>query len=115
MKSLQNRSKAFALRAIRFCQNLPSTPECRIIRDQLLRSSTSVGANYRAACRAHTRKAFIHKLSLVEEEADESHYWLGLLSDLNIGNPDEREWLRQEADELTRIVVASKRTARSGH
>jgi four helix bundle protein len=113
MKQLQNRCKTFALRAIRFCQNLPNTPESRVIRYQLLRSSTSVGANYRAACRAHTRRSFIYKLSIVEEEADESRFWLELLTDLGIGDPDERSWLMREADELTRIVAASKRTARS--
>jgi len=113
MRNLQLRSKSFAVNVIRFCRTLPKTPEARVIRDQLLRSATSVGANYRAACHAHTKKAFIHKLSIVEEEADESQFWLEVLTDLQLGQASKRDELQQEARELTSIIVASKKTARS--
>lgn len=113
MQNLKFRSKTFAVNVIRFCQTLPRTPESRVIRNQLLRSATSVGANYHAACHAHSKKAFIYKLSIVEEEADESQFWLEILTDLDLGKARRRDELKQEAKELTSIIVASKKTARS--
>lgn len=113
MRNLQFRSKTFAVNVIRFCRTLPRTPESRVIRNQLLRSATSVGANYRAACHAHSKKSFIYKLSIVEEEADESQFWLEILTDLQMGHADRRDELQQEAKELTSIIVASKKTARA--
>jgi four helix bundle protein len=111
MRNLQQRTKAFAVDVIRFCRTLPKDPESRIIRRQLLRSATSVGANYRAACHAQSRADFIAKLSIVEEEADESQFWLELLGDLNLGEP-QRANLQDEAKQIVSIVVASKKTAR---
>jgi four helix bundle protein len=112
MSDLRDRTKQFALNVIRFCKTLPDNAECRVIRDQLLRSATSVGANYRAACHARSRKDFIAKLALVEEEADESQFWLELLDELDIGANDAVTELRNEAHQLASMVVASKKTAR---
>jgi len=111
MENLKRRTKAFTLNAIRFCRTLPKSPEGRVIRQQLLRSATSVGANYRAACHARPRADFIAKLSIVEEEADESQFWLELLSELEIGDAS-RLALQAEAKEIASIMVASKKTAR---
>jgi len=112
MSDLRDRTKQFALNVIRFCKTLPDTAECRVIRDQLLRSATSVGANYRAACHARSRKDFIAKLALVEEEADESQFWLELLDEFDIGANGAVTELRNEAHQLASMVVASKKTAR---
>lgn len=79
-----------------------------------MRSATSVGANYRAACRARSRADFVAKLALVEEEADESLYWLELLKELNVPAGEDIVRLMSEAGELVSIVVASKKTAREG-
>ena len=83
-----------------------------MIRRQLLRSATSVGANYRAACHAQSRAAFLSKMAIVEEEADESQFWLEMLQELSIGSEPRLRRLHQEARELTSIVVASIKTAR---
>jgi len=85
-----------------------------VIKRQLIRSATSVGANYRAACRARSRREFLSKLSIVEEEADESQYWLELLFELSRGRDDRLSNLQQESGELVAIFVASKKTARKG-
>jgi len=111
MENLKRRTKAFALNIIRFCRTLPGSPEGRVIRQQLLRSATSVGANYRAACHARSRADFIAKLSIVEEEADESQFWLELLGELDLGGAHWSD-LHAEAKEITSIIVASKKTAR---
>ena len=81
---------------------------------QLLRSATSVGANYRAARRARSRRDFIAKMGIVEEEADESAYWLDLSADARLGDVAVLHELRREAGELLAIAVASIRTARGG-
>ena len=79
---LKDRTKRFALDALRFCSTLPAKPEFRVIANHLMRAGTSVGANYRAACRSKSKADFINKLSIVEEEADECGYWFELLEDL---------------------------------
>ena len=83
-KEFKNRTKQIALRVIRLVESLPKTNSAQIIGKQLLRSATSVGANYRAACRGKSEADIIHKLSIVEEEADESLYWLELLVESDI-------------------------------
>lgn len=108
------RTKRFALDVIRFCCTLPRTPECAVVARQLVRSATSVGANYRAVCRAQSRADFVAKLALVEEEADESLYWLELLDELRVPAGEGIGKLMNEAGELVSIVVASKKTARNG-
>ena len=114
MKNLQDRTKAFALQVISFCCGLPRKAELDVIKRQLIRSATSVGANYRAACRARSRREFLSRLSIVEEEADESQYWLELLAELSCGRNDRLRALQKESGELVAIVIASKKTARKG-
>ena len=82
MKSeeMKARTRAFALRVIRLAESLPNTPTARVIRDQMLRCCPSVGANYRAACRAKSRPDFVSKMGTVEEEADETIYWDGVIN-----------------------------------
>jgi four helix bundle protein len=109
---LQDRTKMYALNILRLCARLPKTPEVQVIRRQLIRSGTAVGANYRAACRAKSRRDFIAKQSVVEEEADECRYWLELLVDFGIHDPAIPK-LMDESGQLTAIIVASKKTARS--
>ena len=110
---LKVRTKVFALRVIRAYRALPSSDEARVIGRQLLRSATSVGANYRAACRARSRAEFIAKLGIVLEEADEAVYWLELLLETGILDHTRLDPLLREANELTSIVVSSLRTAKS--
>ncbi|KPK91034.1 four helix bundle protein [bacterium SM23_31] len=112
MQDLKGRTKKFALDVIRFCSSLPKKEEFFIISKQLIKCSTSVGANYRSACRAKSNKDFISKLSIVEEEADESLYWMELLEELGLNNNDEFQRLKNESDQLVSIIVASKKTAR---
>lgn len=109
---LKERSKAFALRVIKLGSRLPSTPLGRVIRDQLLRCGTSVGANYRAAKRAKSTADFISKMGTVEEETDESMYWMELIVEAGLMEESLISDLYQEADEILAMVVASINTAR---
>ena len=111
-ESMKQRTKAFALQVIRFTNGLPRSPEASVIGKQLLRSATSVGANYRAACLARSRADFVAKLGVVAEEADESKYWMELLSDSGVSRGDGLADLMREAAEITSIVIASIKTAR---
>jgi four helix bundle protein len=110
--TLLQRTKRFALRVIRLVDALPNTRAAEVIGRQLLRSATSIGANYRAARRGRSTAEFCAKLGVAEEEADESVYWLELLSESNIMRPKLLADLLQEAHELTAILVTSIRTAR---
>jgi len=112
MHDLKERTKRFALDIIRLCAALPRKQELLVISRQLMRCATSVGANYRSAQRAKSRADFIAKLAIVEEEADECLYWLELLEALGAASEAELRRLRDEADQLVAIVVASKKTAR---
>ena len=112
MMDMRLRTKRFALDVIRFCSKLPGRPEIVVIRNQLLRAATSVGANYRASQRAQSTAHFLTKLALVEEEADESMYWMEMLEELGWKDDPELMRLLGEANELVAITVASKRTAR---
>ncbi|HUR97150.1 MAG TPA: four helix bundle protein [Pyrinomonadaceae bacterium] len=111
-KEMLRRTKAFALRIMKLVDALPKTAVGRAIGGQLVRSGTSVPANYRAACRGRSKAEFIAKLGIVEEEADESGLWLELI--MEGGLMDERlvKELHKEAGEITAIVSASKKTAR---
>lgn len=111
-EELKERMKQFALRVIRLVNALPKGKAAEVIGWQLIRSATSVGSNYRAACRARSRAEFIAKLGIVEEEIDESAYWLELLVESGIMPAERLDGLIQEANELTAIVVASRKTAR---
>lgn len=110
---LKRRTKQFALRVIRMSEALPRKMSADVLGRQLLRSATSVAANYRSACRARSRADFVAKMGIVEEEADESGLWLELLADSEILPATKLEPLKHEASELTAIAVASIRTARS--
>jgi four helix bundle protein len=109
---LKARTNQFALRIIRMVEALSRNRTSDVIGKQVLRSGTSVGANYRAACRAKSRADFISKTGTVEEECDESMYWMELLADSGQVKASRLEKLMEEADELLRIVVASSQTAR---
>jgi four helix bundle protein len=113
VKEMQVRTKAFALRVIRLFQQLPRTEEARILGKQILRSGTSVAANYRAACRAKSRADFVSKLGTTVEETDEILFWLELLEEAGIVPPSKLETLKQENDELLRILSTSLATAKS--
>jgi four helix bundle protein len=108
---LKNRTKQFALRVLKLVAALPKTMEGRVISSQLVRSGTSVGANYRAACRGRSKAEFIAKLGTVEEEADESAYWMELIVDGGLLMKNKVDALRQEAGELTAIMAASSLSA----
>jgi len=111
-EDLKRRTKQFALRVIRLVEALPRTRTAQVIGNQLLRSATSVAANYRAACRARSQADFVHKLGIVEEEADESLFWLEMVVETELMPAARVEDLIKEADELTAIFVASRKTAK---
>ena len=106
------RTKGLALRAIKLVEALPKTPTASVIGRQLLRSATSVGANYRAACRARSTADMIAKLKIVEEETDESLYWLELLAEARIVPATRLASLVSETDEILAMTVASIKTLR---
>ena len=110
---LRHRTKAFALRVIALTNALLNTQLAGVIRNQLLRSGTSVGANYRAAKRAKSTADFISKMGTVEEETDESMYWMELVIETGLMKEDRISDLYQEADEILSMAVASIKTARS--
>jgi len=103
----------FALRVLRVFRSLPDSREGRVLGQQLLRSATSVAANYPAACRARSRKEFLFKLGIVEEEADESLFWLEFIAEAGLLPRTKLDDLISEASQLTAIVVASRRTAKN--
>jgi four helix bundle protein len=111
---MKKRTKQYGLRIIRAAASLPRTFAARHIGGQLLRAGTSVGANYRAACRARTQAEFIAKLGIVEEEADETIYWMEMLVEAGIMPDVKLGALMTEANEILSIVVASINTARGG-
>ncbi|OGW43436.1 MAG: four helix bundle protein [Nitrospirae bacterium GWD2_57_8] len=110
--NLKERTKQFALRVIRLVESLPKGRTSEVIGRQLLRSGTSVAANYRAACRARSTADFISKMGIVEEETDESIFWMEILVDAKIVEKKLLLELMEEADELLAIIVASIKTAR---
>lgn len=110
--NLKQRTRTFALRVIRLCESLPKDRTADVIAMQLLRSGTSVGANYRSACRAKSNRDFIAKMGIVEEECDECLYWMDLLIEAGIVEERLLTNLKKEADELLSIIIASIKTAR---
>jgi len=107
---LKDRTKAFALRVLKLVDTLPDTRSGRVLANQLGRSGTSVGANYRAVCRSRSAAEMISKLSVVEEEADESAFWMELVVDHGLLAGGKLTALLREAGELTAIMVASRKT-----
>ena len=110
-RELIARTKQFALRVIKLVGALPRSIDGRAIAGQLMRSGTSVAANYRAACRARSKAEFIAKLGTVEEEADESAFWLELLIEAELMPAERVQPLLSEAGELVAITASSKKTA----
>jgi len=113
-EQLRDRTKAFAIRIVRLFRALPHSRDAQVMGTQLLRSGTSVAANYRAACRSRSRAEFISRLGVVVEEADESLFWLELLAETGIVAQARLQDLLTEANELTAIFAATRRTTRSG-
>lgn len=108
---LKQRTKDFALRVMKLVDALPNTRSGKAIANQLIRSGTSVGANYRASCRARSRAEFIAKIGVVEEEADESAFWMELIIDGHLLLAKRVVALLEEANELTAIMAASRISA----
>ena len=109
---LKNRTKEFAKNIIKLCRKLPNNREGRLIGNQLFRAGTSVAANYRAACRGRSKAEFVSKLAIVEEEADESMFWLELINEMSISGESLVDDLIKESDEIVAIVVSSIRTTK---
>ena len=112
-QQLLKRTKAFALEIINFVSLLPNNNVGNIISRQILKSGTSIGANYRAACRAKSKDDFRYKIKIVEEEADETLYWLQLIFESKILTDVLVEKLIKEADELTAIFTSISKTSRN--
>ena len=110
-RELLERTKQFALRIFKLVGALPQTIQGRAVAAQLFRSGTSVAANYRAACRARSKPEFVAKLGVVEEEADESAFWLELIMDTNLRSATKVKPLLSEASEIVAIMASSKKTA----
>jgi four helix bundle protein len=111
-KELKNRTKQFALRCIKLSDVLPDTYLGRHLKGQIIRSSTSVAANYRAACLAQSKAGFIAKLSIVVEEIDETLFWLEIITDEQLLLKPRVEPLMGEANELAAIFISARKTAR---
>ena len=111
-QELRDRTKAFAVRIVKLYRSLPHTADSQVVGKQLLRCGTAVAANYRAACRGRSRAEWIAKIGLVVEEADETVFWLEMLSDCDIVNSERCKDILKEACELSAIFTASRHTAR---
>jgi len=109
---MKNRTKEFAKGIVKLCRQLPETREGRLVGNQLFRSGTSVGSNYRAACRARSRADFVSKMGVVLEETDETLYWLEILDETEIFTGELIQILTREANELVSIFVASLNKAK---
>jgi four helix bundle protein len=112
---MKARTKTYANRIVKLCEALPDRWVARTLGKQLLRSGTSVGANYRAVCRAKSTADFLNKLRIVEEECDESLFWMELLVENNLVKGARLNSLMQEGNELLSIVVASAKTTRTSN
>ena len=109
IEKLKLRIKSWVVRVLNFCETLPTNGVTRVINFQLIKSSTSTGANHRASCRARSTNEFFAKISIALEEADESLYWLEIIDAKNIlCNKNELAFLIKESDEITRILATSR-------
>jgi len=111
-EALRERTKQFAIGIVKLFRSLPRTAEAFVLGKQLLRCGTSVAANYRAACRARSKPEFISKIGVVVEEADETVFWLELLTETGVIPRSRMDDMLQEANELVRIFSASQQTAK---
>ena len=112
-EEMKARTKTYANRVVKVCQALPNNWISKTLGSQLLRSGTSVGANYRAVCRAKSSADFINKLRIVEEECDESIFWMELLVENGLVKPQRLRDLMNEGNEIVSITVASAKSART--
>jgi four helix bundle protein len=112
---LKKRTKRFAIEIIKLVDELPNTTAGRTIGNQIIRSGTSVASNYRSACRARSNADFVSKITVVEEESDETLFWLELIVDGNLLKKESVLELLKEADELTAIFTSSGKTAKQNH
>ena len=110
----KRRTKQLGLAVIRMTEKFPETRLAWVVKDQILRWALSVGANYRAVCRAKSDKDFINKMRIVEEEADETAYWLEIIEESDLLKSDDLRELKREVNELMAMVVASIRTKSIG-
>ena len=110
---LKARTKQFALQVMQLINQLPNTTKGWLVANQLMKAATSVGANYRAACRGRSQAEFISKLSIVLEESDECCYWLELIMEGELISAEQVVDLYREANEITAIMTASHKTARN--
>ncbi len=111
---LKKRTKQFSHDCVKLALSLPNTFLSNHIKSQLIRCSTSVASNYRATCLAQSKNSFISKISIVIEEVDESHFWIEFIIDENLVPKETCNSLLKEADELTRIFISSRKTAKLG-
>ena len=112
-EQLEKRTKNFALRIIQFVSKLPKNKVSDVMGYQLLKSGTSIGANYREANRSSSKADFIHKISIIEKEAAETQYWIELFDETNLGNPQERQLLITEVGELLAIFTSIGKTSKA--
>jgi four helix bundle protein len=112
-EQMRNRTKEFAKQIITLCRQLPLNREGRLIGNQIFRSGTSVGSNYRAVCRARSKADFIAKIGLVLEETDETLYWLELIDETKIMKNGALKEIKKEANELVAIFVSTVNKARA--
>jgi four helix bundle protein len=112
---LQNRTKSFAVRVFKMVEKLPKSKGTDVIAYQLIKSSSSVAANYRAVCRAKSKADFINKLKIVEEESDESLFWLEFIADLELIHNKLLKDLIKESNELVSIFVAALKTSKTNY
>jgi four helix bundle protein len=110
---LKRRTQKFAIDVIKFVDTLPPKRSLDVLSNQLLRCSSSIGANYRSACKGKSTADFINKIVIVEEEADESIYWLELIHEAGFVNLNDISELKKEANELTAIFTAIGKTAKA--
>lgn len=110
---LQDRTKKFAVEIIQFVRSMPHDRSLIILTNQLVRSATSIGANYRSACKGKSTADFINKIIIVEEEADETVYWLELIKEADLVSSQQLQKLHKEANELTAIFTAIGKTAKA--
>jgi four helix bundle protein len=112
-EQIKNRTKVIGLEVIKLVDEFPNKPSTWVIAKQIVRSSTSIGANYRAACRAKSTPDFINKLKIVEEETDETHYWLEIIEESKLIESGRIRSIKKEVNEILAIVVASIKTSRA--
>jgi four helix bundle protein len=110
-QELKKRTKSFGLRIIKLVESMPKSVAAKVLAQQIVRSGTSVGANYRSACRGRSKAEFASKIGICAEEADETVYWLEMIAEAGFINPARLGNLMEEANEIAAIFIASSRTA----